>query len=465
MKTKLIFLVTILSVQLLISQNYQTIEEVNDACASLGFSSNEDAEIAVDNILAQIGMFRNFTIQECPNINNAIAKNIDVGSGHKERYILYDQEFFTRIEDKAANDWTAISILAHEIGHHLYGHALNDEGSSHKWELEADDFSGFILARMGGSLEDAQSAINTLKLEKATRTHPAKADRLIAIEKGWNRGKGKIVIVTETKEEEVQDEVVISDEEEITEEDKAERKLQAQEIFRKHIKAIGSESDINGIKTLYQKYSLTKKNNLYDDIDISEAEMTYMSPSKYIIEDPKMYIMKIGGRIYQKINKKNKWELFINNSDAKGEISYVNELSYLVNNEDAYYLGIEDFNGVSCYAIGWPTTSSEKNIKVARMTFHRKAFSYYNIETGLLSGTKNIARTITVYKAKNMTDKDATRETINLQTDYREINGVLFPTKITTKIVAEESEYETITEYLEIVVNPEINPKDFKVKR
>jgi TPR repeat protein len=172
------------------AQNYQSIDEVNDACSQLGFSSDEDAQIAVDNILEVLGLYRNFSIQQCPNINNAIAKNIDIGSGHKERFILYDKNFFNRIEDKAENNWAAVSILAHEIGHHLNGHALNDEGSSHKWELEADEFSGFVLKRMGSTLVDAQSAISTLKLEKATRTHPAKADRLEAIEKGWVNAGG-----------------------------------------------------------------------------------------------------------------------------------------------------------------------------------------------------------------------------------------------------------------------------------
>jgi TPR repeat protein len=204
MKVKLTLLVTILSFQLLLSQNYQTIEEVNEACATLGFTGNEDAEIAVDRILDQIGIFRNFTIQECPDINNAVAKIIESEGGIKERYILYDNNFFNKIDNKADSDWAAISILAHEIGHHLNGHALNNEGSNHKFELEADYFSGLSLAKMGASLVEAQSAIRTLKYEKATRTHPAKGDRLKEIERGWNKANGITTTITvdEEKEEE-----------------------------------------------------------------------------------------------------------------------------------------------------------------------------------------------------------------------------------------------------------------------
>lgn len=191
MKTKLLIFVTLLTVNFTIAQNFQTVEEVNEACATLGFSSNEDAEIAVDRIMDVIGLPKNFTLQECPNINNAIAKNITNNAGLVVRYILYDNEFFQRMDSQASTDWAAISILAHEIGHHLSGHSLNNEGSNHQYELEADYFSGMILARMGASLREAQSAIQQLRYAKATSTHPAKADRLIEIEKGWNKGKGK----------------------------------------------------------------------------------------------------------------------------------------------------------------------------------------------------------------------------------------------------------------------------------
>lgn len=170
------------------SQNYQTVEEVNNACATLGFTANEDAEIAVDNIMEVIGLQKNFTLQECPNINNAVAKNITDESGNIKRYILYDNEFFSKMDIKAGSDWAAISILAHEIGHHLNGHSLNNEGSNHEFELDADYFSGLILSKMGATLEETQSAINTLRYEKSSTTHPAKLDRLNEIERGWTKG-------------------------------------------------------------------------------------------------------------------------------------------------------------------------------------------------------------------------------------------------------------------------------------
>ncbi|AOW20331.1 tetratricopeptide repeat protein [Urechidicola croceus] len=200
MKIKLIQIFIFLISYISYTQNFQTVEEVNYECAQLGFATNEEAEITVDRILDEIGVFRNFVLQECPNINNAIAKNIESSSGEKIRYILYDNEFFENINNKASNDWAAISILAHEIAHHLNGHALNNKGSNHRFELEADFSSGFYLAKMGATLEEAQSAIQTLRYEKATHTHPAKVDRLREIEKGWLKASGnKKKIIEEPK--------------------------------------------------------------------------------------------------------------------------------------------------------------------------------------------------------------------------------------------------------------------------
>ena len=171
------------------SQNYQTVEEVNSSCAQLGFMSNEEAEVTVDKVMSILGLPRNFIIQECPKINNAIAKILPNEKGTQTRYILYDNVFFDKISGQAETDWAATSILAHEIGHHLSGHALSNKGSTHQFELEADYFSGFVLAKMGADEIEAQSAIKTLKYEKATASHPAKIDRLNAIAKGWGKGK------------------------------------------------------------------------------------------------------------------------------------------------------------------------------------------------------------------------------------------------------------------------------------
>jgi hypothetical protein len=466
MKLLKLFLIALFSSVGVISQNYQTIEEVDTACAQLGFSADEEAEIAVDNILAQIGLFRNFTIQECSDINNAVAKNIDVGAGRKERFILYDQNFFKRIEDKAANDWAAVSILAHEIGHHLNGHALNDEGSSHKWELEADEFSGFVLGRMGANADDAKSAINTLQYEKATRTHPAKIDRLAAIEKGWARGNGKIIPInkiTETEKKIIDNEIELVDE--------GDKKGLAQKILGKYIQAVGGQEKAMQIRSIFHKIKMTTKSVINDEEYNSEMNMdiTYQSPSRYMtntdMNGQTYYTLSLDGKTYNKVGDNSDWK-FSNNSDLlKNQVSFVWELSLLVNNEEVKYLGKEIIEGVECHAVQLPDFIIDQDMETFTMKSISKIVNYYDVNSGLLAFNINNGHSIIDYKENNeyLKDSDTKSTGIIKFSNYKEAGGVLFPGKMIIKNSG-ASNSETVMEFEEIRANVEINKDDFKVK-
>jgi len=62
-------------------------------------------------------------------------------------------------------------------------------------ELEADEFSGFVISKLGGTLFQAQNFINYLLRNQSNNyddtysTHPSKKKRLLAIKKGYERGK------------------------------------------------------------------------------------------------------------------------------------------------------------------------------------------------------------------------------------------------------------------------------------
>jgi hypothetical protein len=134
----------------------------------------------INSILKFSGLASNFKIYAA-NIDNAVATIIN-----NNRYILYDPRLLSYTDQQSGGYWPSMSILAHEIGHHLSGHTLTNKGSNHQDELEADKFSGFILYKLGASLTQATQAIQSLGTETASLTHPSKADRLIAITKGWN---------------------------------------------------------------------------------------------------------------------------------------------------------------------------------------------------------------------------------------------------------------------------------------
>jgi hypothetical protein len=105
------------------------------------------------------------------------------------RYIEYNPNFIQKLKSDAGTNWSVYSVLAHEIGHHLQGHTLTNTGSRPSIELQADEYSGFILAKLGASINDAEVAMQVFGSPQGSPTHPARNQRLAAIKEGWTKGK------------------------------------------------------------------------------------------------------------------------------------------------------------------------------------------------------------------------------------------------------------------------------------
>ena len=163
---------------------FGNIKRPQDVCNFMGFKSNNHAEEVVDRILKPVGLARNFVVVECPNTDNCFATVVE-----GKRYIIYDGKFMRKIEDLTDTDWGAVSVMAHEIGHHLQGHTIDGKGSRPSKELEADQFSGFVLHQLGATLDEALIAIRTFGNDVATGAHPAKHNRVEVIKKGWNEAE------------------------------------------------------------------------------------------------------------------------------------------------------------------------------------------------------------------------------------------------------------------------------------
>ncbi|RDV16227.1 membrane-binding protein [Pontibacter diazotrophicus] len=146
-----------------------------------------DTRDIVQEIINVVGLKPRFELRAA-DIDNAAAV---VYNG--KRYILYSDSFLSKINNAVHTDWGGVSILAHEIGHHLNGHTMSRSGSNPEDELEADEFSGFVLRKMGASMADAQAAIDLLSEEENSRTHPGKRYRLAAISKGWKSANDQLL--------------------------------------------------------------------------------------------------------------------------------------------------------------------------------------------------------------------------------------------------------------------------------
>ena len=172
--------------------------ELCDVMKGNSFSTYQNADLALDKILSVTGMSKRFVLKECNGISNCIATEFN-----GIRYILYDKYFMDDIAENSSS-WTNLAILAHEIGHHVNGHSLDlivaavgtanapSLSESRQRELEADQFSGFVLQKLGASLYQAQEAIRILSsnADDSYSTHPSRYKRLAAIERGYNKSKG-----------------------------------------------------------------------------------------------------------------------------------------------------------------------------------------------------------------------------------------------------------------------------------
>lgn len=178
---------------------------INEVSSSLQACSYDGAAVRVDSsamassqtgagasVVAEImrytGLPQNFEVMPHPDVPNAAAVILIGADQLPHRVIAYNEAFMADVlKATQGNNWAPISIMAHEIGHHLSGHTLQPGGSQPPSELEADKFSGFMLYKMGAVLTDAEKAMNTLVPETDGPTHPGRSKRVRAIEDGWKQ--------------------------------------------------------------------------------------------------------------------------------------------------------------------------------------------------------------------------------------------------------------------------------------
>jgi TPR repeat protein len=167
--------------------------------------SEQDVEGLIANILSMQGLNNRFVVLACTSVENCIA-TIDKNN---RPIILYNPNFLKSVKKlgfKEADipsilekDWSTLTILAHEIGHHLNNHITNPlPGATEiQIELEADKTAGFLVYLMGGTLEKAKMAFQGVS-ETGGYTHPKRQDRIVALTTGYDDAKNKFPKITKT---------------------------------------------------------------------------------------------------------------------------------------------------------------------------------------------------------------------------------------------------------------------------
>jgi hypothetical protein len=151
------------------------------------FQSDADARQQLSNILLSVGL--NWISDRIILRASADTPYAEAGINIKthERFIFYNARFIQRLSQQTGDYWSLLYIFAHELGHHLAFH-VETAGRNHEFELEADYFAGFVLRKMGASLEQTEAAIVALAPEESTPTHPGRAERVQMLTIGWTDG-------------------------------------------------------------------------------------------------------------------------------------------------------------------------------------------------------------------------------------------------------------------------------------
>lgn len=152
--------------------------------ASLNGAAPDECSVAVQRIMGFTGLPANFTVVSGP-VDNAAAVILLDQNRIPRRVIAFNPAFMTAAQQRAGSPWGPISVMAHEIAHHLSGHTIVPGGSRPEIELEADKFSGFVLQKMGAPLAGATQMILAVGSDHASPTHPDKRQRADAIRQGW----------------------------------------------------------------------------------------------------------------------------------------------------------------------------------------------------------------------------------------------------------------------------------------
>ena len=155
----------------------------------LGGQAPRDCREMIEQVMHFTGLPQNFIVTQA-DVPNAAAIILLDKQKLPQRVIAFNPNFIELVRRATGgNPWSAVSIMAHEVGHHLAGHTIQPGGSQPPIELEADKFSGFVLYKMGASLDDAAKALNTLVPAQAPAgsTHPARSQRVAALADGWSQ--------------------------------------------------------------------------------------------------------------------------------------------------------------------------------------------------------------------------------------------------------------------------------------
>jgi hypothetical protein len=155
----------------------------------------------LDHVGSVVGISRQFTLGSAASISNMIAV-----MDKEEHAIVYNPVWLSELPKTTGTFWTVPLALAHEVYHRLTGGASHGVSSFYcpgcpkgftykverpeptytrtQEEREADEFSGFVLQRLGAPLSEL-----TRVFSDSAFTKDVEYSRTQAVATGWRQAK------------------------------------------------------------------------------------------------------------------------------------------------------------------------------------------------------------------------------------------------------------------------------------
>ncbi|WP_324680937.1 hypothetical protein [Hymenobacter sp. GOD-10R] len=147
-------------------------------------ASAEDDGTGIYEVVAKMKRTLKFDVPIMIYISKGEGNCYATTSPDNTRMLVADKDFLINTNNTTGTKWAAISVLAHELGHHVAGFDRHPTQAGD--ELDADYWSGYILNKLGASKTASTKCVLRYGGENDTDTHPNKLTRAEIVQTGWD---------------------------------------------------------------------------------------------------------------------------------------------------------------------------------------------------------------------------------------------------------------------------------------
>jgi PAN domain len=160
----------------------------------LKFTTDEDAKKLVDELLGYLGLHADYEIYVTDNAAATATAAAAYNTVDKTRTVFFNRAFMQKYQVTVHTDLGLYFTAAHELAHLIALHAVRNIDPIQQ-EIEADYYAGFVLGAKSNDCEKVVAAISAFPDQLArerTATHPALAQRRVAVGRGCSDATGQL---------------------------------------------------------------------------------------------------------------------------------------------------------------------------------------------------------------------------------------------------------------------------------